>query len=76
MQQPVIEGGGHADGLRKNGSDTRSGHTMQGLVPPVVFGYMKPWDGRRIVHHLVDLLFRCHPGDQVMHADIKRTAGI
>ena len=44
----------------------RRGHAVQALVPPVVRGHAEAVDGRRVVHHLPDLLFERHAGDEVL----------
>jgi hypothetical protein len=65
VHQRHVEGCGHPDRLRKDRRGARSGDAVQALVPPVVFGYTEPWDRRRAVHQLRDLLVERHARHEV-----------
>ena len=74
--QAGVPGGGQADRLREDGGASGARHAMQTLVPPVIGGHVQPLDGGRRVHHLGDLLFQGHTGEQVLDALLERGVGI
>ena len=56
--QVGIPRGGETDRHRKHRRAAGAGDAVQAFVPPVVSRNAEPLDGRRIVHHLRDLLLR------------------
>ncbi len=61
-----MEGGSHADGLRKAGSSPGSGHTMEPLIPPVISRYIQSGNGRCIIPELGSLFLQRHSADQLL----------
>ena len=45
----LVKGGGHGNGLGERGGYTGASHTMEGFVPPVVFGNMQTVEGGGII---------------------------
>jgi len=71
VDQVVIPGGGHADSLGEYGRVPRMGHSVQRFAPPVIGGNAEPWDGRRGVLHLEDLLFQRHARNKILDTFLK-----
>jgi len=61
MNQWRVPGGGHADGLRKNGCDPGPGDTVKAFAPIIVSGHSEARDGRRAVAQLRHFFRERHP---------------
>ena len=61
----IIKRGGEGDRLREDSCVSRAGNAVQSLVPPVVRRNSEARDGRSLVHHLTNLLFRRQAAEQV-----------
>ena len=57
VQGIVIESCRHCDCLRENGCFSGTCDTMQGFVPPIIFGNAEAFDCRSRIHHLSHFLF-------------------
>ena len=68
IDQPGVPGGRKPDGLRKDRGVAGPGDAVQAFIPPVVFGDVKPGNGRGFILHLRNLLVQSHAVDQVVHA--------
>ena len=58
--QLLVKGSRHADGLGKHGSRSRSCHSMQRLIPPVIGGNPQALYSRGIIQGLAHLFLQRH----------------
>ena len=71
-----IPGGGHADGLRKDGRVTGAGHAVQGLVPGLVVGNAEARDRNGPVFKLGGLFVQSHAAYQIVGAFSRGEFGV
>src|ERR1035441_8791547 len=71
-----IPSGSQADGLREHRGAAGGGHAVEAFAPPVVGRDGEPLDGRRLIHHLRDLLGDGQAREQVVHALCQRRIGV
>ena len=72
VQQAVVKRGRHADGLRIDRGESRAGHAVKCLVPPVVCLDAQPRNGRRSVLHQCGLLLQGQPAKEICRTFFRR----
>ena len=72
VQCVVVESRRHRDSLWENSRFSGTCDTVQGFVPPIVFGYTEAFDCRSRIHHLADLLFGSQTFQEVVYAFVDR----
>ena len=76
MHEGRIPGGRHADHLWKLRRVAGKGDAMQPFVPPIVLRNAQSRDGRRMVAHLLHLLFERQPSNQIVDAPVNRNCRV
>ena len=64
IHQRLVKRGSHGDGHGKHGGLPVSGHTVEGLVPPVIGRNAQGFDGGGRMHHQRSFLLQGHFGDE------------
>ena len=66
VEQGIVPRGGHRHRDGEDGRVAVAPDTVQGLAPPVEYGYAQSRDGRRRVHHQAHLLFERQSAQQIV----------
>ena len=74
--QRDVPGGGHANGLGKNGGGAGAPDAVKAFVPIVVGGNVQPRNGRSGIAHLLHFFRERHPAHQIVDARGDRLRGV